>query len=1024
MSELSAKVSKHFQSNVVMPLSESNLSKHTQQSPSSREAKLRHILVYVDLQRELITLEDQHSHRTATTTDKQPTATNLSYQLLPPSPSSAQSPSPSPNTISSRRSPLSPTTPSSITKGDQSDFAAGLHNDHLHLQTITKTTATTTKTMPENAPQTTKDTDGRIIPQTHALFHDPAPLKKHCLQPQQQHQQQQHLQQEHYSHYHHHHYHHHHNNNHRQCKVDKVKEVQPQQYRRDHASEGYKRISSTSGQPNHALTSHLSPPLLLSSSSYSDMDSSRHPHPSILKNTPSGNSASHHYQYGSHPNPLDPSLALPRALPRSVSQNDRALYRDSFLLDYNMGLDSPPSAPSSPLQTATLAQRRSVSLINPFSLDPICSSPIPATTTEAPTLCDSPAPLNPINSPPVTEKKAGRFSRFSFLSRSKPQNKHKRHESVPAPKAEPWCSSSKDRERSRFHTFTYRSSNKMAASASVTASEATGGGLLPPHDLFSHSFHHSTLDRHEQPGQEQSPVQQQQQQTQNLKGNKVKRLLQDIFKSSSQSSSSSSHKGKRASGQMVAREISLPSTYLGQQPESALEGGSGQAKSFYHTRHSLIRSSTVGAPMLTNARPQSPSSPIDRHSQMKTAPKIALYPDYPHSHSHSHHNTIHSHHDYDLQRPTAASLASYMRESLVDPVQQLQHYHQAMSLEQQQLRNSLYYYPDHQQQHQQHQQEHLQALELEHRLQQKQTKEAFLEQPFESRTRSTTAALLEDEAESLYAPFAQASLTPPPASSVLRHSTSSNRIFGLLDGQDDSMSPLSTSPRQSATLSPTDCVKNRKKATRPSSQLIAPVQPADLEGLLRQTTPSIVVAYLKPLLHAAKYPTTAVNGVFLSDNNASVVVDAVPFFHFWNTLTPMLEVAVAQVEHYATANNLKIIGYYEASEKDVQVNLSTVGQKIASKILETNSDAFAVVIKNADISNGQVAFLPYQFKEGHWRASKDAFTEKSTLFTLENASSPAQVARAIETGVYSQLADFDNHLENVQADWLVNKAIA
>lgn len=55
-------------------------------------------------------------------------------------------------------------------------------------------------------------------------------------------------------------------------------------------------------------------------------------------------------------------------------------------------------------------------------------------------------------------------------------------------------------------------------------------------------------------------------------------------------------------------------------------------------------------------------------------------------------------------------------------------------------------------------------------------------------------------------------------------------------------------------------------------------------------------AYLKPLLHAAKYPTTAVNGVFLAD--ASQTVDAVPFFHFWNTLSPMLEVAMTQVPFF------------------------------------------------------------------------------------------------------------------------------
>lgn len=64
-------------------------------------------------------------------------------------------------------------------------------------------------------------------------------------------------------------------------------------------------------------------------------------------------------------------------------------------------------------------------------------------------------------------------------------------------------------------------------------------------------------------------------------------------------------------------------------------------------------------------------------------------------------------------------------------------------------------------------------------------------------------------------------------------------------------------------------------------------------------------AYLKPLLHAAKYPTTAVNGVFLAD--ASQTVDAVPFFHFWNTLSPMLEVAMTQVPFFFFFDSLLII---------------------------------------------------------------------------------------------------------------------
>ncbi|KAG0314661.1 hypothetical protein BGZ99_007937 [Dissophora globulifera] len=182
-------------------------------------------------------------------------------------------------------------------------------------------------------------------------------------------------------------------------------------------------------------------------------------------------------------------------------------------------------------------------------------------------------------------------------------------------------------------------------------------------------------------------------------------------------------------------------------------------------------------------------------------------------------------------------------------------------------------------------------------------------------------------------------------------------------------------------------------------------------------------AYQKPLLHAAKYPTTAVNGVFLASNGSDAVVDAIPFFHFWNTLTPMLEVAMTQVDLHCKDHGLRIIGYYEASDKLNDEALSQVGQRVASQILQVTPDAFAVVIKNTNISTENIAFLPYQFKEGQWRAQKDTFSGPKDVFSLENSSSPSLAAKAIREGLSSKLADFDSHMENVQEDWLSNKAI-
>ena len=60
-------------------------------------------------------------------------------------------------------------------------------------------------------------------------------------------------------------------------------------------------------------------------------------------------------------------------------------------------------------------------------------------------------------------------------------------------------------------------------------------------------------------------------------------------------------------------------------------------------------------------------------------------------------------------------------------------------------------------------------------------------------------------------------------------------------------------------------------------------------------------AYAKPLLHAAKYPHCAVNGLLLSeyqkhrDSKVLKIADAIPLFHSSLTLAPMMEVALTMV---------------------------------------------------------------------------------------------------------------------------------
>jgi len=71
-----------------------------------------------------------------------------------------------------------------------------------------------------------------------------------------------------------------------------------------------------------------------------------------------------------------------------------------------------------------------------------------------------------------------------------------------------------------------------------------------------------------------------------------------------------------------------------------------------------------------------------------------------------------------------------------------------------------------------------------------------------------------------------------------------------------------------------------------------------------------VQAYCKLLLHAAKYPHCAVNGVLLAEDSKSKdhkvirFVDCIPLFHLSLGLAPMLEIALLQVRKRLRFQNI------------------------------------------------------------------------------------------------------------------------
>ncbi|KAI8076421.1 uncharacterized protein B0P05DRAFT_472190 [Gilbertella persicaria] len=162
-------------------------------------------------------------------------------------------------------------------------------------------------------------------------------------------------------------------------------------------------------------------------------------------------------------------------------------------------------------------------------------------------------------------------------------------------------------------------------------------------------------------------------------------------------------------------------------------------------------------------------------------------------------------------------------------------------------------------------------------------------------------------------------------------------------------------------------------------------------------------AYTIPLLHAAKYPSSDVCGVLLGKNEKELMVKtAVPFFHHWTTVTPMLEVALRQTEIYAKENDLVIVGWYHGNARLEDTSLP----ERAVKVAET--------IKKNSASNKAVLFMA----KNQWKKQKDPFTASDNDFSLTDKETYTKVRGLFSASAYHRIHDFDEHVEDVSIEWL------
>ncbi|KXJ24279.1 ER membrane protein complex subunit 8 [Exaiptasia diaphana] len=177
-------------------------------------------------------------------------------------------------------------------------------------------------------------------------------------------------------------------------------------------------------------------------------------------------------------------------------------------------------------------------------------------------------------------------------------------------------------------------------------------------------------------------------------------------------------------------------------------------------------------------------------------------------------------------------------------------------------------------------------------------------------------------------------------------------------------------------------------------------------------------AYTKMLLHAAKYPHKAVNGVLLGEESIQdsevYAQDAIPLFHQCLGLAPMLEVALNQVDSYCKASGLQIVGYFQANEHIDNNSPDGIAYKIGEKITDHCANGCLLMIDNTklSVSCDDVAIKCYIVQDNKWKLIDKDLSVAGGDDTLNLTSD------LIEGKAYQSLVDFDNHLDDMSLDWL------
>lgn len=202
------------------------------------------------------------------------------------------------------------------------------------------------------------------------------------------------------------------------------------------------------------------------------------------------------------------------------------------------------------------------------------------------------------------------------------------------------------------------------------------------------------------------------------------------------------------------------------------------------------------------------------------------------------------------------------------------------------------------------------------------------------------------------------------------------------------------------------------------------------------------MVHSKMMNHAVRNPRSVVHGILLgkSDANDITAVDVLPVCHSPPT-KPLLDMSLRLAEAYCLSNeddnNLEIIGWYTAPEKNVDESPGAAALKIVSSIASTSESndkhPILICITNKDMENffkvGNLSdsdrrgFSIYGRDEGsQW---KSEYSIDSIQSSMGSWSSSNQIAVGACLDKELTCFDFENHLDGgtdgcKEIDWIRN----